>query len=641
MNVTTTQVSTGNTRPLFGAAGDLSRLPFRNPFVGLRPFEPHERPLFFGRDQQTAELLQQLHRTRLLAVVGSSGCGKSSLIRAGLIPKLKAGFLVEDRDVWLTVTMKPGTDPIGNLAEALIQEIPAQQKTVEEIASQIRSGGTQTILEQVKSALTESDANLLLLVDQFEELFSAGDEAADFISILLALAEQKALPIYVVLTMRSDFWDRCEEFYGLPEAMNRSLYMVPRLTRQQRQQAIQGPIRLFGAGLTARLLDRVLNDAGDQSDQLPVMQHALMRTWEEWEKEEQRAGEVEAQENSKSEIRNQRLLDVQHYAAVGTIKDALSRDANSAIERMSAEDVKATERMFLALIEIGENNFPTRRPATLEKLCAITGTEKDTVLRLVKIFNDNQRSFLTLSGNKENPLIEISHESLIRLWKTLGEWVSNEVESLRTYLRLATAANRKEQTSATLYKGEDLYEAIIWKKERKPNLDWAANYDHKFGFDYNNAISFLEESTSIAKSKIEEQRVKVRGGFSGPIWLKILITLFTNVILLAWMLTAYSRAEDPNLINDTIPSDEQMWQWALRVSTSMIYFMLRDIVNLVMDILTKWQELSPERRFGSMLVFMLLVTNLAYFLKRRRKNEVKMLAFDEKLLAELSKLKLD
>src|SRR6185436_14539228 len=136
-----------------------------NPFVCLRPFKTDEGLLFFGRREQTLELLHQLQQSRFLSIVGSSGCGKSSLIRAGLIPKLKAGFLVEDHDLWLTVTMKPGTDPLGNLAEALSSEISSRRTEGVEgsntFANQIRSGGTQAILERLKPALAESGANLL------------------------------------------------------------------------------------------------------------------------------------------------------------------------------------------------------------------------------------------------------------------------------------------------------------------------------------------------------------------------------------------------------------------------------------------------------------------------------------------------
>lgn len=130
--------------------------PARNPFVGLRPFNTDESLLFFGRHQQTVELIELLHRTHFIGVVGSSGCGKSSLIRAGLIPKLKAGFLVKDRDQWRIAVMKPGDAPIANLAAALSAAIPVNDDA---FADTIRMGGVQAVIERLVPQLIRSDAN--------------------------------------------------------------------------------------------------------------------------------------------------------------------------------------------------------------------------------------------------------------------------------------------------------------------------------------------------------------------------------------------------------------------------------------------------------------------------------------------------
>src|SRR5262245_58814128 len=312
-------------------------LPARNPFVGLRPFNTDESILFFGRRQQTIELMEKLHETHFIAVVGSSGCGKSSLVRAGLIPKLRAGLLTEDRDQWLVAIMKPGDAPLRNLATALVEAIPVGGD-VEVFAEAIRTGGAQSIIEKLSPPLTSSDANLLLLVDQFEEIFRFGvesgrpeqrAEAEDFVSIMLALAEERRLSVYVVMTMRSDFLGDCDHFHGLPEAMNRSQYLVPRLTRQQRQQAIEGPILLLGGSISPRLLDRALNDVGDKSDQLPVMQHALMRTWEEWGRWGDEATGRDDNPQSPSPNPQSDQVDLPHYEAAGGIKSALSKDAEA------------------------------------------------------------------------------------------------------------------------------------------------------------------------------------------------------------------------------------------------------------------------------------------------------------------------
>ncbi len=221
-----------------------------NPFVGLRPFESDENLLFFGREEQTGALLKRLHRTGFVAVVGSSGSGKSSLVRAGLIPKLEAGFLVADRDRWHVAIMKPGDAPLSNLAGALlkVQAKGNGQPGVRDLREAIDLSGVRAVRENLAPLLEDTNANLLLLVDQFEEIFRFRDlsvydaqheEAADFVKIMLNLAERGELPVYVVMTMRSDFLGDCDVFHGLPEALNRSQYLVPRLTRQQLRTAIE------------------------------------------------------------------------------------------------------------------------------------------------------------------------------------------------------------------------------------------------------------------------------------------------------------------------------------------------------------------------------------------------------------------
>lgn len=469
-----------------------------NPFVGLRPFEDSEALLFFGRRDQTMELLERLHKTRFLSVVGSSGCGKSSLIRAGLIPKLKAGFLVEERDRWIVATMKPGDAPLGNLAASLLAAIGEEQSVekINEFAEEIRVSGAQAVTERVTSTIDGADTSILLLVDQFEEIFRFGlqtdnqerrDEATDFVSIILALARQRAMPIYAVITMRSDFIGDCDNFYGLPEAMNRSQYLVPRLTRKQRQEAIEGPARLFGATISPRLLDRLLNDVGEKTDQLPVMQHALMRTWENWQRDRQGP------------------IDLANYEAVGTINDALSKDADRALEGMTPEELWITQRMFQALTDTDARSRRIRRPARLSEVQAIAEASREKVLAIIDRFRSEGRCFLNLSEDKldGDPVIDISHESLIRQWRTLRDWVDHEAESRTTYLRVADTAIRHKAKKAKLWGNPDLQIALDWREKDKPNKAWADRYHPEF----ETAMSFLNKSR-------KQRRVKFSAGLA-------------------------------------------------------------------------------------------------------------------------------
>jgi energy-coupling factor transporter ATP-binding protein EcfA2 len=495
-----------------------------NPFVGLRPFESEESILFFGRDKQIIELMQQLHRTRFLAVVGSSGCGKSSLIRAGLIPKLKAGFLIERRDVWNVVITKPGDAPLTNMASALLaatSESPSDEE-VAMLVSAMRINGAAAVVERLAGSLEQNGANLLLLVDQFEELFRYADsspvddpmapgrdtereeeansvaeekkreqaakkalgrdEAMRFVSIMLELARQRDVPVYVVLTMRSDFLGECDSFRGLPEVITQCIYLVPRLDRQQRQEAGENPVRLYGQAITARLLDRVVNDVGDEPDQLPVMQHALMRTWEEWK-----------HDHVKSEG-----IDLRHYEAAGTFAGALSKDADDALAEMQPGEQLIAERMFQVLVDTDSQGRRVRRPAHLSEIAEVTNATSPQLLAVVDYFRRGGRCFLTLSSERaeDDPLLDISHESFIRQWDKLSDWINAENESKEQYSRLATAALRYRAGIAALWTNPELSSALKWWDERGPTEPWARRYNPAFQL----ASEFLKKS--------EEQREK-------------------------------------------------------------------------------------------------------------------------------------
>ena len=506
------------------------RLP-ANPFVGLRPFESDESFLFFGRDQQILRLLQQLQSNHFLAVVGSSGCGKSSLIRAGLIPKLKAGFLIERRDHWRVAIMKPGESPLTNLSKTLLG-LASEFAGPDEIAAfagQLRVSGAQAATKVLREPLKAAEANVLLVVDQFEELFrydqpqvrvvregeddAAGvelsideiqraesakrelrrDQAAKFVSIVLELARQRELPIYVVMTMRSDFLGDCDAFHGLPETINETVYLVPRLNRQQRMEAIEKPIRLYGQDITSRLLDLVANDVGDESDQLPVMQHALMRTWEKWKQNEA----------------DTKAIDLPDYEAAKMISGALSRDAEIALNELAEDEGTIAKRMFQALVETDAQGRNVRRPAHLTQLAGIAGVPPTKVLEVIDHFRRDGRCFLTLTSERveDDPLVDISHESLIRQWEQLGKWVKSENYSKEQYTRLADAAQRHSVNKGSLFTGTDLQLAVDWWEKRKPNEAWSLRYNR----DFHIAEKFLAESKAQSdkeRAEIENRRVK-------------------------------------------------------------------------------------------------------------------------------------
>ncbi|BBO91218.1 WD40 repeat domain-containing protein [Desulfosarcina ovata] len=491
--------------------------PAANPFVGLRPFESRDSLYYFGRGEQTKALLRQLNHSRFLSVVGSSGSGKSSLVRAGLIPNLEAGFLIQDRDLWKIATMKPGDTPLENLAAALITALDSDCMTskIDDLVRVMRTQGALGLSDWLQPPLINADANLLLLVDQFEELFREGrsrdsaslEKAADFVGIMLRLAEQKRVPVYVCLTMRSDFLGDCDRFAGLPEAMNRSQYLVPRLTRDQRREAIGGPIRLSGATITPRLMDHLLNENAGTRDDLPILQHALMRTWDQWSRS--RSGPI----------------DEAHYEAIGTIRKAIRRHADEAIAELSESDRELTGRIFQAITETDAGNRQVRCQAHLHAIAEVCGCidTPERVLCVLDGFRRGNRNFVVFSSEKaeDNPLIDISHESLIRQWPTLHQWVADEAESAGIYRRLADTARRFGRHPDSLYRGTQLDVTLQWQEKQHPTVAWARRYHP----DFEAAMAFLNQSRRARDEAIEGEKRRQRKRLR-QVW------LFTSVLFL-------------------------------------------------------------------------------------------------------------
>ncbi len=462
--------------------------PVSNPFPGLRPFEPNEGYLFFGREGQGEELLKQLLRVRLRAVVGTSGSGKSSLVRAGLIPYLTTLPGLE----WKVATFRPAGNPIASLTEALNSpdvigkaaasaEDAARDKSL--LGARLRRSGLG-LIEVVRLARLPEGQKILIVVDQFEELFRFVDspnnreDGAAFVKLLLEAARQTELPIYIALTMRSDFIGDCSQFHDLPEAVAAGLYLIPRMTRDERRAAIEEPVRIAGGSISRRLVNRVLNDAGDDPDQLPIMQHALMRTWDDWQK---------------SDPGPDRPIDLQNYEEIGGMTEALPKHADQAFNDLDDHGKDVARRMFQCLTEKEADNRKIRRATEVATLAKIVGVTLPELTTVIEDFRKPGRSFLMPlppTPLTEDTRIDISHESLIRRWSRLAGWVEEEAESATIYRRVEQTAVLHAQRKAGLWGDPDLADSLTWKERIKPTEAWAERY----GGHFKASTDFIEES---------------------------------------------------------------------------------------------------------------------------------------------------
>ena len=517
-----------------------------DPYPGLRAYEAHENHLFFGRDEQSDELLRRLRLNRFLAVVGTSGSGKSSLVRAGLLPSLYGGFMAKAGSVWRIATMRPGADPIGNLAAALYtpevfgNDAHAESaSTASLFAETTLRRGPLGLVEVTRYGRLAPDENLLILVDQFEEIFrfaraSGGehkDDSAGFVKLLLEAARQHEIPIYVILTMRSDFLGDCARFRGLPETINDGQYLVPRLTRDQLRQAIVGPASVGGAEVAPRLVQRLLGEVGDDPDQLPILQHALMRTWDIWE-----AGGRKGP------------LDLADYEATGGMASALSRHADEAYRELGDERRREIARMlFQRLSEKSEDHREIRRPTRLDELCAVVNAGAEEVTAIIDVFRRPGRSFLMPPADvplTAHSAIDISHESLMRVWTRLKNWVDEEAESAAQYRRLAQSAALAAKGEAGPMTDPELSITLDWRKKWRPNAAWADRYYPGFAA----ADAFLEKSRELrdvaVRADEERRRRELKRARAFAAILLLACVVMTGGLLFA--LKQKSKAEMQN-----------------------------------------------------------------------------------------------
>lgn len=479
-----------------------------NPFPGLRPFSLDECHLFFGREGHADEILEKLAHNRVVTVLGYSGSGKSSLMYCGLIPMLYGGFMTQNSPLWKVVIARPGSSPIENLTDSIIAVLAADGRLDESdiqihraVISSVLRSGSNGLVEICNYIRTELNENVFFLIDQFEELFkyreskveNADNESIEYVNLILNTVAQSHSSAYVALSMRADFLGNCSEFPGLTELVNSSNYLVPQMTREQKRLVIEGPVAVGGGRISKRLVKRLLSDIGDNQDQLPILQHALMRTWNYW---------LAYREPGEP-------MDLRHYNAIGQISQALSLHANEAYDELTTNERIVAETLFKAITEKSQESQGTRRPSKIGLIAELAEVSEGEVITVVDKFRQSGRSFLMPSDQVElttDSIIELSHESLMRIWNRLSGWVDEEYESARMYKRVSEAAAMYQIGKTSLWRPPDLQLALNWQKKQNPSRAWAQRYDIAF----ERAIVFLDTSRITFEAELKNQEMLQR-----------------------------------------------------------------------------------------------------------------------------------
>ena len=406
----------------------------RAPYLGLASYSVADADLYFGREALTAELLQRLTKSRFLAVFGSSGSGKSSLLRAGLMAAVARG---DPGQAWTAALLTPGPRPVAALAEtvASLAGTPAEALS----AGLMADPGQLNAAVQLALAGQTPEAELLLVVDQFEEAFGDGQERDCFVDALLAAVSAPDARIRVAVGVRADFYGHCARWPRLVEAMRDSQVLIGPMDTGDLRDAITKPAARTGLHIERALVATVLADAGTEPGALPLVSHALLETWR---------GSPPGR------------LTLAAYQAAGGVSRAIATTAEAVYADCDSEQRRILRRVFLRLIALGDGGPDTRRRVAPGDLTAGSepGRAADLVERLARA------RLLTV----EEDGVQIAHDALIRSWPRLNEWLAEGRAGLRVQRGLADSASAWAgfgRDPAALYRGTPLAAARAWAEQ--------------------------------------------------------------------------------------------------------------------------------------------------------------------------------
>jgi WD40 repeat protein/serine/threonine protein kinase len=471
------------------------------PYKGLTSFQPQDAAFFFGREMLVDELVARLQSSRTLVIGGPSGSGKSSLLRAGLIPAVTSGALPGSQH-WPILLFTPGRDPLDELIHQLSRLVPDSEPPTER---DLREDP-----ERVRRWLPAGTVGLLA-VDQFEELFTqgnGGDGGSAFLDVLAALTSSDDAPVRVVLALRSDFYSTCAGYPWLAERISDNQILVGPMRRHELRRAIEGPAQRAGLRLEPGLADAFLDEAGDEQGVLPLVAHALMETWV------RRRGTV---------------LTLEGFTASGGVIGAIAQSAELAYNRLDDVERIAARRLFLRLVAPGYDTPDTRRRIPWDELAADTKTSEviDT-LATERLLTVDDRG------------VELVHETLIHAWPRLREWINESRDDLRMQQRITHAASEWEDAGRDpdlLYRGAPLAAALDWRQHADLGLA-------------ESPIAFVDASRAArdadeAASQLAERRRRTRRrvAFASLSMLTIAAVLASFVAFLALRQSRDNEAE--------------------------------------------------------------------------------------------------
>jgi WD40 repeat protein/class 3 adenylate cyclase len=387
-----------------------------NPYKGLRAFEETDAADFFGREELIEQLVERLATTRFLAVVGPSGSGKSSVVRAGLIPALRRGA-IPGSEGWPIADMFPGPRPLDGLEAALLRAAPDPPASLIEQLAHDEHGLHRAVLR----LLPPDGSELVLVIDQFEEVFTLVEDEAvrtHFLGSLEAAASDPHNRLRIVATLRADFYDRPLLYRGFAELFKSRVEAVIPLSAEELEQAISGPAKRVDVSLEPGLVAAMLADVAEEPGALPLMEYALTELFER---------------------RDGRVLSRDAYREIGGVSGALGRRAEELFAELDDDGKEAAHQLFLRLVALGEGTEDTRRRVFRSEVSSLD-VNQQAMAAVIDPFGESRQLSFDRDAKTGHPTIELAHEAMLTAWPRLHRWIDDAREDLRLERRLSAAA---------------------------------------------------------------------------------------------------------------------------------------------------------------------------------------------------------
>jgi WD40 repeat protein/serine/threonine protein kinase len=421
LNLAVSNESDSDLLTVTGGATSTSVLPQPdNPYKGLRPFQAADNRDFFGREKLTATLVERMAETgefaRFLAVVGPSGSGKSSVVRAGLIPALWRGEL-RGSEKWFVVDMLPGTHPLDELEIALMRVAADQARNLHETLNRDQRG----LLRAAQLILPDDDSELVVIVDQLEEVFTlVEDESArqQFLDLLYTAVTATRSRVRVIVTLRADFYDKPLHYPEFGEMVRSRMETILPLSADELQRAISRPAEQVGVTFEEGLVATIVSEIHYQPGALPLLQYALTELFDNRE--------------------GRRLIN-QAYEQIGRTTGALARRAEAIYAELDQTGRETVHQMFLRLVTLGEGVEDTRRRAPRAELLAVVD-DPDVMDEVIDTYTAYRLLSLDHDPASRAPMIEVAHEAILREWQRLRNWLDESRHDIRQQRLLAAAA---------------------------------------------------------------------------------------------------------------------------------------------------------------------------------------------------------